>query len=55
MAGMLHFLWVRHNLRPGEFYTLPYGEQQFLLASAQIEMKKLKPDSGKGGSKHVRS
>lgn len=35
---MLHGLWVRHHLRPGEFWALPRGEQLFLLASLEVEL-----------------
>ncbi len=36
---MLHSLWVRHHLRPGEFWRLPRGEQMFLLASLELEIE----------------
>lgn len=36
---MLHALWMRHHLRPGVFWTLPRGEQQFLLASMEVELE----------------
>lgn len=36
---MLHALWVRHHLRPGEFWQLPRGEQVFLLASLELEIE----------------
>ena len=36
---MLHQLWIRHRLRPGEFWQLPRGEQQFLLASLELELE----------------
>lgn len=36
---MLHSLWVRHHLRPGEFWRLPRGEQLFLMASLELEME----------------
>lgn len=35
---MLHAIWVRHHLRPGVFWQLPRGEQQFLLASMELEL-----------------
>ncbi len=35
---MLHAMWVRHHLRPGEFWSLPRGEQLFLLASMELEL-----------------
>jgi hypothetical protein len=35
-------MWVRHHLRPGEFWNLPAGEQVFLLASTEIEMETLR-------------
>lgn len=36
---MLHAIWVRHHLRPGEFWQLPRGEQLFLLASMELELE----------------
>lgn len=36
---MLHAIWVRHHLRPGEFWQLPRGEQLFLLASTELEFE----------------
>lgn len=36
---MLHSIWVRHHLRPGEFWRLPRGEQLFLMASLELEME----------------
>ncbi len=36
---MLHALFVRHHLRPGEFWQLPRGEQLFLLASMELELE----------------
>jgi hypothetical protein len=53
---MLHAMWVRHHLRPGEFWRLPRGEQLFLLASMELELTELseKSQSGlksKGGRK----
>lgn len=36
---MLHALFVRHHLRPGEFWRLPRGEQLFLLASMELELE----------------
>ena len=50
MAGVLHTMWVRHHLRPGEFFDLPHGEQLFLLASTGIEVDSL-PKPKKGGAK----
>lgn len=35
---MLHAMWVRHHLRPGVFWSLPRGEQLFLLASIELEL-----------------
>lgn len=47
---MLHVIWVRHHMRPGEFWQLPRGEQLFLLASTEIELKELeKTLTPKGG------
>jgi len=39
MAGVLHGLFVRHHLRPGEFWNLPRGEQLFLMASFDLELE----------------
>lgn len=36
---MLHTMWVRHHLRPGAFWSLPRGEQLFLLASTELELE----------------
>lgn len=36
---MLHAIWVRHHLRPGEFWRLPRGEQLFLMASMELELE----------------
>jgi hypothetical protein len=36
---MLHAVWVRHHLRPGDFWRLPRGEQLFLLASMELELE----------------
>jgi len=36
---MLHALFVRHHLRPGEYWQLPRGEQLFLLASMELELE----------------
>jgi hypothetical protein len=36
---MLHLIWMRHHLRPGDFWRLPNGEQIFLLASMELELE----------------
>lgn len=36
---MLYEIWVRHHLRPGEFWSLPRGEQQFILACIDKELE----------------
>lgn len=36
---MLHQIWARHHLRPGEFWRLSRGEQLFLLASIELELE----------------
>ncbi|CAM3453127.1 hypothetical protein PVOR_29154 [Paenibacillus vortex V453] len=36
---MLYHLWVRHHLRPGDFWLLPRGERLLLLAFSQEEME----------------
>lgn len=49
---MLHAIWVRHHLRPGEFWGLPRGEQIFLIASMELEleaMPKVKKGAGRSG------
>lgn len=51
---MLYFMWVRHHLRPGEFWSLPWGERQFLMASTQIEIEQSRPYHGKAGGKRGR-
>lgn len=51
---MINAIWVRHHLRPGEFWKLPRGEQLFLLASMELEMEAEKPKPKprmKGGRK----
>ncbi|SMF72329.1 hypothetical protein SAMN05661091_0853 [Paenibacillus uliginis N3/975] len=35
---MLYHLWVRHHLRPGDFWCLPRGERLLLLAFSEMEM-----------------
>jgi len=46
---MIHALWVRHHLRPGEFWNLPRGEQLFLMASMELEWEaESKMLAGKG-------
>ncbi len=35
---MMYHMWVRHHLRPGEFWKLSRGERMLLLAFAQEEM-----------------
>lgn len=39
MAGVMHALFVRHHLRPGEFWNLPPGEQVFITASMEVELE----------------
>jgi hypothetical protein len=49
---MLHALFVRHHLRPGEFWQLPRGEQLFLMASMELEIEaeqKASREVGKNG------
>ena len=38
MPWLLHALFVRHHLTPGDFYAKSYGEQRFLLAALLIEL-----------------
>lgn len=38
MAWTMHALFVRHHIRPGEFWSLPRGEQIFLAASLELEL-----------------
>ncbi len=35
---MMYHMWVRHHLRPGEFWKLPRGERMLLVAFVQEEM-----------------
>jgi hypothetical protein len=37
--GVLHFLWVRHHLLPGDFWKLPRGEQLILIAGTELELE----------------
>lgn len=47
---MLHAIWVRHHLRPGQFWLLPRGEQLFLMASMELELEAERvQNGGKGG------
>jgi hypothetical protein len=41
MTTMLYHLWVRHHLRPGDFWMLPRGERLLLLAFAGEEMERM--------------
>lgn len=43
---MLHAIWVRHHLRPGQFWQLPRGEQLFLIASMELELEAAEKASG---------
>jgi hypothetical protein len=45
---MLHAIWVRHHLRPGEFWKLARGEQLFLMASMELEWEQEKMSARKG-------
>lgn len=38
-------------MRPGEFWGLPRGEQLFLLASMELELKEKPKPRRKGGEK----
>ena len=40
--NLLYFLWVRHNLQPGQFYALPAGERLLLNAFALREAEQRK-------------
>lgn len=35
---MLYHMWVRHHLRPGEFWNLSRGERSLLLAFSEEEL-----------------
>jgi len=35
----MHALFVRHHIRPGEFWSLPRGEQLLLDESLEIELE----------------
>ncbi|MBB6637369.1 hypothetical protein [Cohnella thailandensis] len=45
---MLHAIWVRHHLRPGQFWQLPRGEQLFLMASMELELEAASQAAGSG-------
>lgn len=51
---MLYDFWVKHNLRPGEFYRLPRGEQLFLLASQEIEIESARRGKRGGSVSHAK-
>ncbi|WP_255941048.1 hypothetical protein [Saccharibacillus sp. JS10] len=38
---MMYHMWVRHHLRPGEFWNLPRGERLMLLAFSEEELEAL--------------
>lgn len=44
---MLYHMWVRHNLRPGEFWNLSQGERSLLLAFSQQEMGSINEQTNK--------
>lgn len=44
---MLYHMWVRHHLRPGEFWNLSQGERSLLLAFSQEEMQSVSNQMGK--------
>lgn len=44
----MHFLFMRHHLRPGVFWKLPPGEKLFLMASAELEIKAEKKTKKEG-------
>jgi hypothetical protein len=46
---MLHAIWTRHHLRPGEYWLLPRGEQLFLMASMELELEAEEAASGRQG------
>jgi len=52
---MLHALFVRHHLRPGEFWKLPRGEQLFLLASIELELTEKPKPRAKGARNNADS
>ncbi|MEO2205099.1 hypothetical protein ABGV42_15305 [Paenibacillus pabuli] len=41
MTTFLYHMWVRHHLRPGEFWSLPRGERSLLIAFSEEEMAAL--------------
>lgn len=43
----MNFLWIRHNLRFKEFYSMSECEQKLYLASAELEMEAEKKIAGK--------
>jgi len=44
---MLYHMWVRHNLRPGEFWNLSQGERSLLLAFSQEELQSISSQMGR--------
>ncbi len=43
---MLYHFWVRHHLRPGEFWALSRGERTLLMAFAEEELDALLKQNG---------
>ncbi|MHB0882131.1 hypothetical protein [Paenibacillus sp. FSL L8-0638] len=41
MTTVLYHLWIRHHLRPGEFWSLNRGEKSMLIAFAEEELDAL--------------
>lgn len=39
MAGVLYYMFSKHNIRPSEFRRLPTGERLFLMACAELEIE----------------
>ncbi len=40
--SLLYYLFTRHQMRPGEIYSLPEGEKALLLAFAEYEIESRK-------------
>ncbi|WP_322923195.1 hypothetical protein [Paenibacillus campi] len=44
---MMYHMWVRHHLRPGDFWKLPKGERMLLLAFTKQELESINGSSSK--------
>ncbi|WII36816.1 hypothetical protein [Paenibacillus thiaminolyticus] len=48
---MLYHMWVRHDLTPGAFWSLPAGEQKLLLAFTMKEIETIPKPPKRGGKR----